>query len=120
MGIFHFTDGHNAPIVITDSIGHSSTMGPNTSAINTDTQVKDFNQIVNYRFKNIELQKGLKFVEVRCGSVQEAKKRALIVALLTYYFKQQYFMKFFTQRQLEEGFFLQTLKDMWIAYDIDF
>jgi hypothetical protein len=26
----------------------------------------------------------------------------------------------FTQRQLEEGFFLQTLKDMWIAYDVDF
>jgi hypothetical protein len=49
--------------------------------------VKDFNQIVNYRFKNIELQKGLKFVEVRCGSVQEAKKRALIFALLTFYFK---------------------------------
>ena len=95
-------------------------MGPNTSAINTDTQVKDFNQIVNYRYKNIELQKGLKFVEVRCGSVQEAKKRALIVCLLTFYFKQQYFMRFFTQRQLEEGFFLQTLKDMWIAYDIDF
>ena len=69
MGIFHFTDGHNAPIVVTDSIGNSSTMGPNTAAINTDTQVKDFNQIVNYRFKNIELQKGLKFVEVRCGSV---------------------------------------------------
>jgi hypothetical protein len=81
-------------------------MGPNTSAINTDTQVKDFNQIVNYRYKNIELQKGLKFVEVRCGSVQEAKKRALIVSLLTFYFKQQYFMRFFTQRQLEEGFFL--------------
>ena len=55
MGIFHFTDAHPT------SDKHETA--------STDTQVKDFNQIVNYRFKSIDLQKGLKFVEVRCGSV---------------------------------------------------
>lgn len=59
MGIFHFTDGQNAPI-------NNQADGRQT---NTDTQVKDFNQIVNYRHKSIDLQKGLKFIEVRCGSV---------------------------------------------------
>lgn len=50
MGIFHF----NA-IKADDS--------------QNDSQVKDFNQIVNYRHKSIDLQKGLKFIEIKCGTV---------------------------------------------------
>lgn len=88
MGIFHFTNAGK----VDDS--------------QNDSQVKDFNQIVNYRHKSIDLQKGLKFIEIKCGSVQEARRRALLIALLTYYFKQQFFIRVFTQRQLEEGFFL--------------
>lgn len=79
MGIFHFTDAKNEE-----------------SLHQNDSQVKDFNQIVNYRHKSIDLQKGLKFIEIRCGSVQEARRRALLVALLTYYFKQQFFIRVFT------------------------
>ena len=70
MAIFHFTDSYASP--------------EGTS----DTQVKDFNQIVNYRHKTIDLQKGLKFIEIRCGSVEEARKRALLVALLTFCFRE--------------------------------
>jgi hypothetical protein len=88
MAVFHFTDSYASPEGA------------------ADTQVKDFNQIVNYRHKTIDLQKGLKFIEMRCGSVEEARKRALLVALLTFFFRQQLFVRVFTQRQLEEGFFL--------------
>ena len=88
MAVFHFTDSY------------ASLEGA------ADTQVKDFNQIVNYRHKTIDLQKGLKFIEMRCGSVEEARKRALLVALLTFFFRQQLFVRVFTQKQLEEGFFL--------------
>ena len=56
MGIFHFTDATNSL--------HSD--GVNSS---NDTKVKDFNQIVNYRHKSIDLQKGLKFIEIHCASV---------------------------------------------------
>jgi hypothetical protein len=44
MALFHFTDAHTAPI--------STNSASNTS---TDTQVKDFNQIVNYRHKSLDL-----------------------------------------------------------------
>lgn len=44
MGIFHFTDGHNAQIILSDSIGHANSSNPNNNQpVNTDTQVKDFN-----------------------------------------------------------------------------
>lgn len=60
MGIFHFTDANSIK---------PATPENGNPAPSTDTQVKDFNQIVNYRYKSIDLQKGLKFIEIRCGSV---------------------------------------------------
>lgn len=46
MAIFHFTDGIPINDCSTDF---------NTSQAQCDTQVKDFNQIVNYKFKSIDL-----------------------------------------------------------------
>ena len=69
MGVFHFTDGHNILFNSINDQENEITSPTNNQPLNTDTQVKDFNQIVNYRVKSIDLQKGLKFIEVRCGSV---------------------------------------------------
>lgn len=96
MALIHFTDG------------------------NQESTIKDYNQIANYHNKAIDLKKGLKFIEITCSSVLEAKKRALTIALLTFLLKNQVFIKVFTQKQIEEGFFLGKLRDLWDAYGFVF
>ncbi|CDW85131.1 leucine-rich repeat and iq domain-containing protein 3 [Stylonychia lemnae] len=87
---------------------------------NIDSSLKDYNQIANYVNKTIDLKKGLKFIEISCSNVLEAKRRAMTIALLTFLLKNQVFIQVFTQKQIEEGFFLNRLRDLWEAFGFSF
>lgn len=96
MALVHFTDG-GSPSVI-----------------------KDYNQIATSTAKSIDLKKGLKFIEMSFSSVLEAKRRALCVALLTFLLKHQTFIRLFTQRDIESGFFLPRVRELWESYGFQF
>ena len=62
-----------------------------------EATLKDYNQIVNHKVKAIDLKRGLKFIEIPCSTIHEAKRRALTIALLTYVMKSQTFIRCFTK-----------------------
>ena len=59
-------------------------------------EVRDFNEIVDPIKKTMNLNLGLNFISINCGSVSEAKKRALLVAILSYNLKRRSFIRLFT------------------------
>lgn len=59
-------------------------------------EVKDFNEIVDPKQKTMNLNLGLNFISIHCMTVTEAKKRALLVALLSYNLKRRSFVRMYT------------------------
>lgn len=92
MALVHFTDGGVASVL------------------------KDYNQIATAQAKSLDLKKGLKFLEITCSCVHEAKRRALCIALLTFLLKHQTFIRLFTQKEIEQGFFLPKVRELWETY----
>lgn len=66
------------------------------SAFETMPEVRDFNEIVDPVKKTMNLNLGLNFISIHCGSVGEAKKRAMLVAILSYNLKRRSFIRLFT------------------------
>ena len=64
------------------------------------------------------LNNGLHFLSINCMSLYEAKKRALIVAILTYNMKTKTFLKLFTATSMCDGVFLKNLYDVWKQYGV--
>jgi hypothetical protein len=59
-------------------------------------QVRDFNEIVDPTEKTMHLNLGLNFISVNCMTVEEAKKRALLVAILSFNLKKRSYIRMFT------------------------
>ncbi|CDW83920.1 leucine-rich repeat and iq domain-containing protein 3 [Stylonychia lemnae] len=89
------------------------------STIDLMSVVKDYNEIVSHHDKQLSLNNGLSFVQINCCSVTEAKKRALVIALLSYNMKKKNFIKLFTQQGLSDGIFLKSLYQLWDQYGIE-
>ncbi len=66
------------------------------SSFETMPEVRDFNEIVDPKQKTMNLNLGLNFISINCGSVGEAKKRAMLVAILSYNLKRRSFIRLFT------------------------
>jgi len=54
--------------------------------------IKDYNEIVSPTNKKLVLNFGLNFIEMKFDSVEEAKKRALVLAVITHNFRHMTFM----------------------------
>ena len=50
-----------------------------------------------------------RFVKLDYGDVGEARRRALVLALLTFNFKTRRFVTMYTRDMMEQGFFLSNL-----------
>lgn len=55
----------------------------------------------------------LNFVQINCVNIEEARKRAAIIAFLTYDLKNRSFVKMFTQSMLEDPFFYSNVRKAW-------
>jgi hypothetical protein len=76
-------------------------------------EVRDFNEIVDPSRKTMNMNLGLKFISIECGSVSEAQKRGLLVALLSYNMKERSFIRMFTSTTLGDGMCIKSLYDIW-------
>jgi len=102
---FHFNENHNCFINyhnnFADSEGYREAYlwknEPNALIhfAEKPCEVKDFNKIINYSKKAIEISSGLRFIEIVTPSIDDAKKRASIFAYMTYNVKNQSFVKLF-------------------------
>ena len=77
-----------------------------------DTEVIPANKVIDYKKKVIDVEEGLGFVKMQCQSVDEAKRRALVLALLTYDLKKSIFVKVATSKMLEDPFVLKNISDL--------
>jgi hypothetical protein len=66
------------------------------SSFEVMSEVKDFNEIVDPKHKTMNLNLGLNFISINCMTVAEAKKRALLVGILSYNLKRRSFIRMFT------------------------
>ena len=82
------------------------------------SKVRDFNEIVNPYEKKMALNYGLNFISIHCGSESEAKKRALLIGILTYKFRKKSFVHLFTKNTLADVVFLKSLYKIWKEYNL--
>lgn len=82
------------------------------------SQVKDYNEIVSPYEKQMHLSYGLNFIEVQCGTVSEAKKRAMVLAFMSYDMKQKSFIRMYSKTSLSDGVFLKNLYQLWLKLEL--
>ena len=66
----------------------------------------------------MSLNYGLNFISIHCGSISEAKKRALLIAALTYNLRSKSFVHLFTKNSLADMVFLKSLYKIWREYQL--
>ena len=52
----------------------------------------------------MDIDRNLYFLEINCGSVEEARRRAMVMAYLTYDMTRHLFVKLSTSKMLEDPF----------------
>ena len=74
-----------------------------------EARVLEYNQIVDPNRKRLHMPPGYRFIRIDYGDVAEARRRALVLALLTFNFKTRRFVTMYTREMMEDGFFLSSL-----------
>lgn len=88
------------------------------SSFDSLSTVKDYNEIIGPYEKQLDLSCGLKFVEFTCSSVDEAKKRAIVIAMHTFNTKHMSFIRVFSKSSLANGVFLKNLLNLWMQFGV--
>lgn len=67
----------------------------------------------------MDIDRNLYFVKVSCSSVEEARKRAIVMAYLTYDMTRHLFVKFSTAKMLEDPYIFQNTYDCHEMFDLE-
>ena len=59
----------------------------------------------------MDIDRNLYFLQINCGSVDEARRRAIVMAYLTYDMTRHLFVKLSTGKMLEDPFIHQNIYD---------
>ena len=79
----------------------------------TPTEVLDYNQIVPPEQRRFKMNNGLRFIVVHCHSVEDARRRALAMAMKTFDRKRGNFVKLFCPSQMTLSTFLTNITHLW-------
>ena len=74
-----------------------------------DCQLVPSTHVLNYERCQMDIDRDLYFIKVQCNSVEEARKRALCMAFLTYDMTRHLFVKLATGSMLEDPFIHQSI-----------
>ena len=77
-----------------------------------DCVVLPATSIVDHTKCSIDVDRSLYFLKISCGSVEEAKKRALVLAYLTYDLTRHIFVKLNTSSMLENPYDHQNIYEV--------
>ena len=74
-----------------------------------DCQLVPATHVLNYERCKMDIDRNLYFIKIQCSSVEEARKRALCMAFLTYDMTRHLFVKLATGTMLEDPFIHQSI-----------
>lgn len=77
-----------------------------------DCQIVPSTYIMNYKKCKIDIDRNLYFLKISCNSVLEARKRALVLAYLTYDMTRHNFVKLNTGEMLENPYDHQNIYEV--------
>lgn len=84
-----------------------------------DCEILPATHVLAYKRCAMDIDRNLYFVKVSCSSVEEARKRAIVLAYLTYDMTRHLFVKFSTGRMLEDPFTFQNIYDCHEMFDLE-
>lgn len=67
----------------------------------------------------MDIDRELLFLKIQCSSVMEARKRALVMAFMTYEITNHIFVKLNTGEMLENPYDLQNIYHVKAQYDLE-
>lgn len=81
--------------------------------------VLDYNQIVPRENRTFNMSNGLRFVQIKCCSVDDARRRALALALKTLDWRKGEFLQLLTEQHMKTSKFLKAIKVWWENADVE-
>jgi hypothetical protein len=84
-----------------------------------DCKIVPSNHIMNYKRCKMDIDRELLFLKIQCASVMEARKRALVMAFMTYEITNHIFVKLNTGEMLENPYDLQNIYHVKAQYDLE-
>ena len=84
-----------------------------------DCQILPATQVMNYERCRMNIDTNLYFLQMQCESVEEARRRAIVLAYLTYDMTRHLFVKVATGAMLEHPFTHQSIYDTHELYGLE-
>ena len=84
-----------------------------------DCRVVPATQIIDYNLQQIDVDRNCYYIEINTSSVEEAKKRALVLAYLTYDLREHNFVRMNSAKMMENPHIMNKMYKVLDAYSID-
>ena len=84
-----------------------------------ECQIVPANYAMNYRNCKMDIDRNIYFLKISCSSIEEAKRRAIVMAYLTYDMTRHLFVKLQTGLMLENPFNFNSIYETLELYGIE-
>ena len=84
-----------------------------------DCRVVPASQVINYLRQENDVDRKRYYIEVDCSSVDEAKKRALVLAYLTYDVREHNFVRLNTSTMMENPHLMRQMYKIFEKFQLD-
>jgi len=84
-----------------------------------DCRVVPASQIINYQRQQIDVDRNCYYIEVNCSSVDEAKKRALVLSYLTYDVREHNFVRLSTSVMMENPHLMNKMYKIFDKFQLE-
>ncbi|CDW82611.1 leucine-rich repeat and iq domain-containing protein 3 [Stylonychia lemnae] len=74
-----------------------------------DCQILPINYVIDYEKNQLDIDRNLYFLKMKCSSIDEARRRVLTMALLTYDIHQHLFLQMHTADMLQDPFMVMNI-----------
>jgi len=84
-----------------------------------DCEIVPSTNVINYKKCQMDIDRNIYFVKISCASVEEARKRAIVLAYLTYDMARHLFVKFSSANMLEDPYIFQNIYDCHEMFELE-
>lgn len=76
-------------------------------------------KIIDYKMQQFDVDRDCNYIELNCSSVEEAKKRALVLAYLTYDIRMHNFVRLNTSKMMENPYIMNKMYKVLENFEIE-
>jgi hypothetical protein len=84
-----------------------------------DCRVMPATKIIDYKMQQFDVDRDCNYIELNCSSVEEAKKRALVLAYLTYDIRMHNFVRLNTSKMMENPHIMNKMYKVLENFEIE-